>query len=76
MASLRISPALIEAALTMIVTLATGIAEALPNIIPSIVEAILLIVDTIINNLDMILEAAFNLQMRGLTPPSLDGISF
>ena len=39
--------------------LAEGLGAALPELIPSIVEAIILIVDTLLANMDKILEAAF-----------------
>ena len=35
------------AAIDMIITLALGIADALPELIPSIIEAIILIADTV-----------------------------
>ena len=52
-------PLLIEAAIQIFVALALGIADALPELIPSIVEAIILIVDTLLNNMDQILNAAY-----------------
>ena len=56
-------PLLIEAAIQIVVALALGIADALPELIPSIVEAIILIVDTLLNNMDQILNAALQIIM-------------
>jgi len=53
-------PALVEAALVMIVTLATGLGEALPELVPSIVEAVILIAQTLINNLDLVLDCSLS----------------
>ncbi len=51
-------PTIIELGLMIILALATGIADALPDMIPAIMECIQKIVDVILDNLDTIIEVA------------------
>ena len=55
-------PLIVEAALQMIVTLAKGIAEALPELVPSLVEAVVYICKTLVDNIDLIIEADISLK--------------
>ena len=57
----------------MIVTLATGIGEALPQLIPTIVDAVVLICTTLLNNMDKILDAAFSI-VTGLAQGLLNAL--
>ena len=54
-------PTILEMGLVLITTLATGIADSIPEMLPVIVDCIFNIVDTIINNLDMIVTAAIEI---------------
>ena len=54
-------PTIIELGLALIVALATGIGDSLPELIPTIVDCVLTIVDVIIDNLPMIIEAALQI---------------
>lgn len=51
-------PTIIELGLMIILALATGIADALPDMVPAILECIQKIVDIILDNLDTIIEVA------------------
>ena len=50
-------PMLVDAACQMIIAIAEGLREALPELIPAIVEAVLLITQTLIENAPLLLEA-------------------
>lgn len=60
-------PLIIEAGITILLSLITGIAEALPDLIPAIVEAIMLIVDTLLNNIDLIITAGVDILVGLIT---------
>lgn len=62
-------PQIFETALTLVVTLAQGIAEAIPNLVPTIIDIVLTIVDVILDNIDLILDVAVQLVVA-----ILDGI--
>lgn len=64
---------MVDAAIQMIVTLATGIGEALPQLIPTIVDAVILICTTLLNNMDKILDAAFSI-ITGLAQGLLNAL--
>lgn len=51
-------PSIIQTALEIIVALAMGIAQYLPELIPSVVEAVITIVETLIDNIDMLIDAS------------------
>ena len=53
------APLLIDSAVEMVNTLAKGISENLPLLIPSTVDAVLKICDTLLNNVDKIIDAGF-----------------
>lgn len=54
-------PALVDAAVLIITSLADGIIQSLPVIVPAVVDIILKIVDALINNIDLLLSAAAQL---------------
>jgi phage-related protein len=56
-------PLLIEAALTILSTLALGIAEQAPTLIPAIVQTMLTIMNTLVNNIPLLVNAAIQLMM-------------
>lgn len=51
-------PTIIELGLMIILALATGIADALPDMVPAIMECIQKIIDVILDNLDQIIAVA------------------
>ena len=54
-------PQIFETALTLVVTLANGIADGIPTLIPTIIDVVLTIVDVLLDNLDLILDVAVKL---------------
>ena len=67
-------PLLLQAAIKIIVELAKGIAKALPTLIPTIVDAVLLMAKTLVDNIDIIIDAAIELitgLVEGLTRPDM-----
>ena len=62
-----------EACMQIIASLIMGIAEALPTLIPQIVEVVVQMVQTLIDNLPLILDAALQL-IEGLAQGILDAI--
>lgn len=54
-------PQIFETALTLVVTLANGIADGIPTLIPTIIDVILTIVDVLLGNIDLILDVAVKL---------------
>ena len=55
---LNMLPEIVALGLDLIVSLANGIAESLPELIPTIVDVVLQIVDTLIDNVDMLVDAS------------------
>ena len=51
-------PAFLETAMEIIVTISNGISESLPELIPTIVDVVLQIVETLIDNVDMLVDAS------------------
>jgi hypothetical protein len=66
-------PLIISAAMTLITSLAQGIADSLPTLMPTIVDTVLMIVDTLINNVDLLVEAAIAI-IVGLTTGLIDAL--
>ena len=58
---LEMLPEIIKLGLDVIVSLANGIAESLPELIPTIVDVIIQIVDTLVSNVDMLVDASLNI---------------
>ena len=56
-------PMLIEAAMEIILALALGISDALPELIPALVETMVAIVNGLLENLPMLIEAALTLMI-------------
>lgn len=56
-------PMILSAALNLVVELAKGIGEALPELVPAVVDAVITIVDTLIDNIDLLIEAALQLMI-------------
>lgn len=54
-------PQVMEAAVQMVASLAMGIAQALPELIPSLVQAVVYICQTLVSNINLIIEAALAL---------------
>ena len=54
-------PAFLETAMEIIVTISNGISESLPELIPTIVDVVLQIVETLIDNVDMLVDAALEI---------------
>lgn len=50
-------PQIIDTGLKILLSLVMGIAESLPELIPTIVDTVLLIVETLLDNIDLIIEA-------------------
>ena len=59
--SLSMMPQILEMGILVITQLLLGLAQALPELIPAIVDAIILMVETLIDNLDLIVEAAIQI---------------
>ena len=51
-------PSIIQAGLDIIIALAMGLAQYLPELIPAVVDAVITIVETLIDNIDMLIDAA------------------
>jgi phage-related protein len=64
---------LIEAGVQGIVYLSEGIAKALPILIPKIIAAIILIIETILDNIDMLVDAGISVIM-GLVDGILEAL--
>jgi phage-related protein len=56
-------PILVDAALKIVIALATGLSESLPELIPAIVNAVILIVETLLDNIDLLIDAAISIVM-------------
>lgn len=54
-------PSLVNAGVQIILSLIQGIAKSLPTLVPAMVDAILTIVDTLLSNIDLIIETGFQL---------------
>lgn len=54
-------PQLLEMGIQLLIQLIIGITQALPELIPAIIDAMLLMVDTILNNLDLLIDAGIEL---------------
>jgi phage-related protein len=50
-------PQMIDMGLKVLLSLVMGIAESLPELVPTIVDTVLLIVETLLDNIDLIIEA-------------------
>lgn len=66
-------PELLEAGMTAIGEIATGIGDALPELIPKALEAILALVDTFSENIPMLLDSGMDL-ITGLAEGLMDAI--
>ena len=56
-------PLLIDASLQIILALANGLTNSLPELIPSVVEAVITIVETLIDNIDLLIDASIEIIM-------------
>lgn len=54
-------PQIIEMGIQILLSLALGIAEALPHMIPTLVDTVIFIVETLLDNVDLLIEAALAL---------------
>ena len=54
-------PQILQAGIQVIVSLITGIAQSLPTLIPQIVSAVVLMVETSLDNIDLIIDAGIRL---------------
>lgn len=54
-------PEIIDAGIQILLALVLGIAESLPELIPTIVDTVMLIVETLLDNLDLLIEAAIQI---------------
>lgn len=63
MGLLEALPQIVDGALQIIIALASGIAQFLPELIPAIVDTVLMIVETLIDNVDMLIDAAIAIIM-------------
>ena len=54
-------PQILQMGITILVELINGIAQQMPTLIPTIVECILLIVQTLLDNLDQLIQAGINI---------------
>ena len=54
-------PTIIQLGLALVLAIATGIADSLPELIPAVVECIFKIVDVLLDNLDKIIYAAIDI---------------
>lgn len=66
-------PELLQAGMTAIGEIATGIGEALPELIPKALEAIMALINTFSENIPMLLESGMNL-IIGLAQGVMDAI--
>ena len=60
-------PMLLQLAIDVLLTIANGLVENLPNLIPALVEMIQYIIETIVINLPMLIEAALQIIMALVT---------
>jgi len=70
---LEFLPEILQLAVTLIDTLATGISEAIPTLIPVAIDVLLKLVDVLLSNLDVILDAAFKI-INALAEGILDNL--
>ena len=70
---LEFLPEVLQLAVTLIDTLASGIADAIPVLIPVAIDVIMKLVDVLLNNLDVILDAAFKI-INALAEGILDNL--
>ena len=56
-------PTLMQMGMEIILQLALGLADALPELIPAIVDTVLMIVDTLIDNIDLLVDASIAIIM-------------
>ena len=61
MGLLEALPQIVDGALQIIVSLAQGIGQFLPELIPAIVDTVLMIVETLIDNVDMLIDASIEI---------------
>lgn len=54
-------PAITQAAVDIVVSLASGLGDMLPTLIPTVINAVLLIAQTLIDNVDQIIDAGVKL---------------
>ena len=54
-------PQIVDMGLKLILELAAGIGDSLPDLIPTIVDCILLIVDTLLDNIDKVIDAGIKI---------------
>lgn len=66
-------PGMVQSGLDIVVSLAKGISEQLPYLIPVIVDTVLLISQTLINNLDMVINAGLDI-LFALTDGIIDAL--
>lgn len=57
-------PQILQMGITILIELARGISSSLPTLIPIAIDAVLLMVETLIDNIDLIIDAAIQLIMR------------
>ncbi len=63
MGLLEALPKIVDGALQVIIALASGITQFLPELIPAIVDTVLMIVETLIDNVDMLIDASIEIIM-------------
>ena len=63
MGLLEALPKIVDGALQIIIALASGITQFLPELIPAIVDTVLMIVETLIDNVDMLIDASIEIIM-------------
>lgn len=68
-----ILPLLVEGALQIVLALANGIGQALPQLLPKIVEVVVAMVQTLVENIPMLIDAALQL-ITGLAQGLIDAI--
>lgn len=54
-------PAIIDAGVQIILSLAMGIAQSLPTLIPTVIDAVLTVVENLIDNIDLVIDAGIQL---------------
>ena len=54
-------PTILQAGITILLTLVQGISQSLPELIPAIIDALLLMVTTLLDNIDLIIDAGIQL---------------
>ena len=63
-ALLEALPQIVDGALQIIIALAQGISQFLPELIPAIVDTVLMIVDTLIDNLPLLITGSIRNHSR------------